>query len=115
MGQDSCKEKVNELLSDLGASRVMDKERYETLPEICDLVDEIVKIIEEDGVCEEVLVSGNAEENILVFSIFCDEIVMQRGSTHPIFKLVQMIDSIKFSKARDDVLRIDFYITDLWL
>lgn len=108
-------EAVGEATEKFLESYSLNEEKYEHIKEVCGLVDEIVpELIEEFG-CDNVTVSVDTASKELVFDIVCDEIILQHGSKHPFFALMGLVDSVRFSKAGPDRLRIEICVSGLWV
>ena len=105
---DEASEKFGDLYS-------INEEKYKRLDEICGLVDELVQGIGDEFGCDEVTVDVDPITKELIFNIVCDEIILQHGRTHKFFTLMEQVDSVRFSKAAPDSLRIEIGISGLWL
>lgn len=113
--KDLTYEVVDEATEKFGDSYFLNEEKYDHLDQICDLVDEIVpEFIDEFG-CNAVTVSVDTTTKELIFDIVCDEIILQHGSTHKFFTLMGLVDSVRFSKAEPDRLRIEIGVSGLWI
>lgn len=113
--RDEALDVIDEASEKFGDQYFINEEKYEQLDEIFDLVDEVVRIFIDDGVCESVTVDVDPKTKELIFNIVCDEIILQHGRTHRFFALVQMADSLRFSKAKPDSVRIEVGVLGLWL
>lgn len=114
-----CKEAafdaVQEASKEFGGGFCLACEKYGKLDEICALVDETVTILGEEFECSEVAVEVDRTTKELIFHIVCDEIILQHGSSHKFFTLMRAVDSVRFSKAKPDGLRIDIGVAGLWV
>lgn len=105
---------IDEAAKKFGGAYLLNREKYEKLDEICDLVDEVVQIFEDEFECEAVTVDIDTTTKELIFNIVCDQIILQHGRTHKFFKLAELVDSIRFSKAEPDSIRIEIGVYGLW-
>lgn len=113
--RDLTYEAVNEATEKFGDSYFLNEERYGYLDRICELVDGIVpELIEEFG-CSAVTVSVDTTTKELIFDIVCDEVIFQHGSVHKFFTLMGLVDTVRFSKAEPDRLRIEIGVSGLWV
>lgn len=106
---------IDEASEKFGDSYFLNEEKYERLDEICELVDEIVMGIGDEFGCDAVTVDVDPTTKELIFNIVCDEIILQHGRTHKFFALMELVDSVRFSKAKSESLRIEIGISGLWL
>ena len=114
-----CKEStfdvIDEASEKFGDSYFLNEEKYGCLDEICGLVDEVVQEIGDEFGCDAVTVDVDPTTKELIFNIVCDEIILQHGRTHKFFTLMELVDSVRFSKAKPDSLRIEIGMSGLWL
>lgn len=94
---------------------VINVKKKEKLEEICDLVDEVFQIFDDEFGCDALTVDVDETTKELIFNIVCDEIILQHGRTHKFFELVGLVDAIRFSKAKPSSLRIEVVVSELWL
>lgn len=106
---------IDEASEKFGDSYFLNEEKYGRLDEICGLVDEVVQCIDDEFGCDAVTVDVDPTTKELIFNIVCDEIILQYGRTHRFFTLMGLVDSVRFSKAKPDSLRIEIGISGLWL
>lgn len=106
---------IDEASEKFGGSYFLNEEKYGRLDEICGLVDEVVQGIDDEFGCDAVTVDVDPTTKELIFNIVCDEIILQHGRTHKFFALMELVDSVRFSKAKLDSLRIEIGISGLWL
>ena len=110
--KDAAYEVIGEASDEFGDSYFLNEEKYGKLDEICELVDELVQ--NEDFCCNALTVDVDTTTKELIFNFVCDEIIMQHGRSHIFFTLAGIVDTIKFSKAKPNSLRIEIGV-DLWL
>lgn len=113
--KDLAFEVIDESSEEFGDSFFINEEKYERLDEICELVDEVVLEIDDEFGCDAVTVEVDTATMELIFNIVCDQIIMQHGRTDKFFKLVTLADSVRFSKAKPDSLRIEIGVAGLWV
>lgn len=113
--KDATFEVIDEASEKFGDSYFINEEKHERLDKICDLVDEVVQIFDDEFGCDSVTVDVDPATKELIFNIVCDEIILQHGRTHKFFELAELVDSICFSKAKPDSLRIEIGVSRLWL
>ena len=77
--------------------------------------DEVVQIFDDEFGCDAVTVDVDPTTKELIFNIVCNEVILQHGRAHKFFALAQLVDSIHFSKAKPDSLRIEIGVSKLWL
>lgn len=113
-----CKEAtldvIDEASEKFGDSYFINKEKYEQLDEICVLVDEVVQILDDESGCDSLTVDVDTTTKELIFNIVCDQIILRYGRTHKFFELAELVDSICFSKAKPDSLRVEIGVSGLW-
>lgn len=108
---DIVTEVIEKASSRLGDSYVLGDEQLDGLEKICEIIDNMVFEFECEGVNAEV----DEETTRLTISVECAEIVISEpGRTHELFTLIGMCDSFCFSKAVENVLRVDFHIDNIW-
>lgn len=100
----------------------MDKEDfYHTLSAACakagwksdrwasDVAEDLSIVIDDELKPVNATVNGSAVSVVLE----CDfELLMEDGCSHPFFSLINKFDSVSFSKAREDILRITLTVND---
>lgn len=113
--KDAAFDIIDEASEKFGSSYFINEEKYAQLDEICGLVDEVVQVFDDEFGCDAVTVDVDPTTKELIFNIVCDEIILQHGRTHKFFALAGLVDSLRFSKAKPDSLRIEFIVSGLWL
>lgn len=105
---------IDEATKKFGPLYSLNREKYEKLDEICDLVDEVVWAFNEEFGCDAVTVDVDPTTKDLIFNIACDSIVLQHEAADRFFALLQQTDFVRFSKAGEDSLRVEVGVTGLW-
>ncbi len=113
--KDAAFDVIEEATEKFGDKYFLNEMKYENLGEICDLVDEVVQIFDDEFGCGEVSVDVDTTTKELIFNIVCDQIILQHGRAHTFFKLAELADSVRFSKAKPDSIRIELIVSGLWL
>lgn len=106
---------IDEASKKFGHLYFINKDKYERLDEICELVDEVVLEIGDELGCDAVTVEVDTDTKELIFNIVCDEIILKHGRTNKFFTLMTLVDSVRFSKAKPDSLRIEIGVSELWV
>ena len=112
--KDAAFDVIDEATEKFGDAYFLNDEKYKGLDEICGLVDEVVQGIDDEFGCDSVTVDVDPTTKELIFNIVCDEIILQHGRTHRFFALMGLVDSVRFSKAKPDSVRIEIGISGLW-
>lgn len=105
---------IDEASEQFGNSYHLNMEKYEKLDEICDMVDQFVQIVVDGFGCETMTVDVDPKTKELIFNIVCDHIILRHGRNNTFFELAELVDSIRFSKAKPDHLRIKIGVSGLW-
>mgnify|MGYP001047509391 CR=1 FL=1 len=113
--KDAAFDVIDEASEKFGELYFINEEKYAQLEEICGLVDEVVQIFDDEFGCDAVTVDVDPTTKELIFNIVCNEVILQHGRAHKFFALAQLVDSIHFSKAKPDSLRIEIGVSKLWL
>lgn len=113
--KDAAFEVIDEASEKFGDLYFINEAKYEQLDEICGLVDDVFQMFDDEFGCDALTVDVDPTTKELIFNIVCEEIILQHGRTHPFFSLAKLVDSIRFSKAKPDSLRIEIGVSGLWL
>lgn len=105
---DVVNEVVEETSKQLGSRWNIHRPVLENIKADCTLVDQLVS----EFCCESIEASVDEDMNLCV-AIVCPDMVLEYGSTHPFFTLIQHTSSFCFS-AIDDSLKIDFVFSGVW-
>lgn len=111
--KDVTLEAIEEASDKFGDSYFLNEEKYHSLDEICDLIDELM--CDEELDCHALTVGVDTTTKELIFTMVYDEIILQHGRTHKFFTLAKLVDAIRFSKAKPDGLCIELGVSGLWL
>lgn len=107
---DDVKDMVDEASAQFGEGYELNRYKFNQLDEICEIVDELV--LEFECECVDIAVDDMTKQ--LTIAIECDEMILIGGRTHEFFKLIAMLDSFVFSKAKRDTLRVEFNLNNMW-
>lgn len=109
-----CYNEVTSIIFDaskqFGRDYVLQEGKFGRLRDICVIIDELAQELD----AEALDVSIDEYSRRLSISIECEEMVLEYGRTSDFFKLIKMVDSFSFSKAGDDLMRVDFNIERMW-
>ena len=92
----------------------LNKEKYDLMDDICDLVDEVVWEIDSRISRDAIDVEVDQATKEFFFRIVCDDLIVKHGRENPFFKLMGLVDSVRFSSAGADLLRIEIGVHGLW-
>lgn len=106
---------IEEATEKFGRSYSINEEKYGRLDEIYGLVDDVILGIGDESGCDEVTVDVDEATKELIFNIVCDEIILQHGRVNKFFELMALVDSVRFSQAKYDKLRIEIGVSGLWI
>lgn len=102
---------VSEAESRLGVGFSLNEARSKRLKSVCAAIDTLITKLEFDYY--EVAVDDTDKR--LTVSLFCDEIILEGDQAKKFFSLIKQIDSFAFAKSKDDGIRIDLNIDELWV
>lgn len=105
---DVVSEVVAEACKQFGSRWSIQASAIERINADCTLVDQLVS----EFCCESIEATVDEGMNLHI-SIVCPDIVVDYGSTHPFFRLIEHTSSFHFS-AIDDSLKIDFVFSGVW-
>lgn len=110
-----CKNAAIELIDEasdkFGDAYFINEEKYESLDEVCSLIDELAQGVD----CQEVRVRVDTTTKELIFIVVCDEIIIEHEMKENFAALAGLISSMRFSTPKVDSLRMEFCIYGLWL
>lgn len=114
MEYNGCFNTVNELVREasekFGSKYIIDKDKIEKIESLCVNVDALFDEID----CSMIDAIIDEANKSLTISIFCDEIVFENGRNNTFCGLIKDVDSFLFTKAANDVLKIDLIVADVW-
>lgn len=101
---------VEEASEKFGDGYVLNDTQFIKLEPICNTIEELADEFDYDFID----IDADDVMKRFVIGIECNEIVVEDGRTHKIFDLFGMVDAFCFSKANSGMLRVDFFIENLW-
>lgn len=101
---------INEATEQFGELASLNKERYESLNDICDVIDNLI----DETDCKSVEVDVDEKSGQVTITIICDEVVLGQGGCAGFCGMVQLLSSFSFSKEDDNSIRIALIIDDMW-
>lgn len=112
----TCRDDVLSLVKEanekFGADYTPSELAMEQLDNVCDAMDEFIRSID----CECLDVYVDEAERTLVFSIICDEIVLQHigGQDRPFLYLATISHRLTFTKKGKEAIKIELAFLGIW-
>ena len=114
MRRESCYEVVIDLVAQAtekhGEHYQLNRKVTQLFPEICNTIESVIQ----ENDCEYFDVDIFEDTMQLVISIASEDMIISRKATPSFCKLVNMVDSISFSRPKIDSLRTEFRFDHVW-
>lgn len=89
---------------------VISAETMDRVASICNMVNEFADTIDLNNLD----VGADMDHDVLMISIFCDEIIFENGRNNAFCKLITGVDSFSVTKSDTDEMQLDLYVTNIW-
>ena len=104
----TCYDAVSMVLDDaeerFGQTWKLNQEALKRLKSDCKLLDAVVQ----DFNCDSIEAEVDEESMDLIVTLFCEDMTLEYGRSHPYFKLIQHTDSFGFRNGGEDRLLVFF-------
>lgn len=94
----------------LGAGYHVNAEKIPAIQMACGIFDQMVHEFD----CSEFTIGANKKGCGVTFVLECFDMVLRDGTNHMFFDLISVMDLFRFSKAKENTVRAEFVMENVW-